>query len=465
MNKIVILGLGSIASGLLPLLVKKYNPMHITVVGGDDRNIHVAAQLGVPCIIEPLNPHNYPTVLSRLLSSGDMLVNLSVNVSSQALVTWCHEHDVLYLDTCIEPWEGYYTDTSIPPERRSNYSLRQDILDLRSELRLKSADPGATAIMAHGANPGLVNHFVKRALLHVADKYAPHLLMNVPQTQAAWSDFARDVGLKVIHIAERDTQTPRNPKQVGEFVNTWSVDGFISEGLQPSELGWGTHEKHWPSDANRYTWGCKSAIWLNRPSCSTRVRTWTPQEGPFVGFLITHNEAISISDYLSSAGYRPTVHYAYHPCDSAVLSVHEMQGKNYQEQDRKRLIVDEIESGVDELGVLLMGTVNGEHYTYWYGSVLDIHTARQLAPHNNATSLQVVAPVLAGIEYAFANPRLGIVEADDLPHEQILCNTDPYMGQLVGKFSDWTPVKDRGVLYPEQLDTTDPWQFINFRVV
>jgi homospermidine synthase len=27
------------------------------------------------------------------------------------------------------------------------------------------------------------------------------------------------------------------------FVNTWSVEGFVSEGLQPAELGWGTHEK------------------------------------------------------------------------------------------------------------------------------------------------------------------------------------------------------------------------------
>jgi homospermidine synthase len=77
----------------------------------------------------------------------------------------------------------------------------------------------------------------------------------------------------------------------------------------------------------------------------------------------------------------------------------------------------------------------------------------------------VVAPVLAGILYAIDNPMLGIVEADELPHEQILAITDPYMGQMTGSWTDWTPLKDRGRLFVEDVDTTDPWQFKNFRVV
>ncbi len=47
-----------------------------------------------------------------------------------------------------------------------------------------------------------------------------------------------NLGVRVIHIAERDTQIANIPKQAGEFVNTWSVDGFIGEGSQPAELGW-----------------------------------------------------------------------------------------------------------------------------------------------------------------------------------------------------------------------------------
>ena len=103
--------------------------------------------------------------------------------------------------------------------------------------------------------------------------------------------------------------------------------------------------------------------------------------------------------------------------------------------------------------------------TYWYGSVLDIEVARNLVPHNNATSLQVVAPVLAGILWAIENPCQGILESDELPFEDILAITDLYMGQLAESWSNWTPLQDRGLLFPEDLDLDDPWQFKNFRVV
>ena len=104
-------------------------------------------------------------------------------------------------------------------------------------------------------------------------------------------------------------------------------------------------------------------------------------------------------------------HYAYHPCDDAVLSLHELAGKNWQLQDEKRLMMDEIAEGIDELGVLLMGHARG---AYWYGSQLSIDEARRLAPHNNATSLQVTAAVLAGMVWAIENPRAGIVEPDEM---------------------------------------------------
>ena len=454
-GKIGILGFGSIGSGLIPLLLKYFPAHQISIMGGDARNRAIAVENDIEHTIQPLRVGNYQEILDNWLVPGDFLVNLSVDVSSLDLVKYCREHDILYLDTVVEPWAGFYTDNSLPPERRSNYALRQEVLDFRTTV----GTPGPTAVIAHGANPGLVNHFVKRALCTISRDRAGQEVS--PTSREEWVALAENLGLRVIHIAERDTQTPITPKMPGEFVNTWSVDGFVSEGLQPSEMGWGNHEKYLPPDGNTYDWGCRSSIWLNRPGCTTRVRSWTPQEGTYHGWIITHNESISIADYFTSMqGYRPTVHYAYHPCDSAVLSMHELAGKNYTPQSMQRLIVDEVVSGVDELGVLLMGNFGA----YWYGSLLDIDTARELAPHNNATSLQVVAPVLAGILWAIEHPTQGILEADELPHEEILTITDPYMGKLVGSYTSWTPLQDRGVLFPEDLDYDDPWQFKNFRV-
>jgi homospermidine synthase len=155
------------------------------------------------------------------------------------------------------------------------------------------------------------------------------------------------------------------------------------------------------------------------------------------------------------------VHYAYHPCDDAVLSVHELAGKNWHPQAGQRLMMDEIVSGIDELGVLLMGHAKG---AYWYGSQLSIEEARRLAPYNNATSLQVTAAVLGGLIWAIENPRAGIVEPEQLDHERVLAVARPYLGTLTGAFTDWTPLLDRGALFPEDVDAADPWQFKNVRV-
>ncbi len=469
-GRLVILGFGSIGQGVLPLILRHIAVPRerITIVTAEPRGREVAAEYGIRFDETPATRENYGSLLTPLLGEGDFLLNLSVDVSSVALMRLCQELGCLYLDTVVEPWAGGYTDPSLTPSQRSNYAMREEALALRP-----MAQGGPTAVTAHGANPGLVSHFVKRALLDIArdvgarDTGSPVANPPPDMDRAAWALLAESLGVKAIHIAERDTQVGSRPKRPGEFVNTWSVDGFTGEGCQPAELGWGTHERHFPADGHRHGFGCDAAIYLARPGASTRVRTWTPLAGPIHGFLITHNESISLADYYTVRGadgaprYRPTAHYAYHPCDDAVLSVHEFAGRNWEMQPEKRLMTDEIKSGMDELGVLLMGHAKG---AYWYGSRLTIEEARRVAPHNNATSLQVTAAVLAGVIWALENPRAGVVESDELDHARILEICAPYLGEVVGVYSDWTPLQGRGVLFPEDVDAADPWQFKNVRV-
>ncbi len=461
-GRLVMVGFGSIGQGVLPLILRHIDMPReqITIVTAEERGHDVANEFGITFIKQALTRENFKSVLDPLLGEGDFLCNLSVDVSSVALIHYAQEKGAFYLDTCIEPWVGGYTDPSLTPSQRSNYALRESALALREQYK-----NGPTAVLTHGANPGMVSHFVKEALLNIARDTGRDAA--VPADRAGWAALAKDLGVKVIHVAERDTQLANIPKQRDEFVNTWSIDGFVGEGCQPAELGWGSHEKALPPDGRRHDFGCDAAIYLMRPGASTRVRTWTPGEGPFHGFLITHNEAISLADYYTvrdgdKVVYRPTAHYAYHPSDDAVLSVHEVAGKNWEMQSRKRLMMDEIVSGVDELGVLLMGHEKG---AYWYGSVLSIDEARELVPHNNATSLQVTVAVLSGMIWAIENPRAGLVEADHLDHARIMEISRPYLGKMVGAYSDWTPLQDRGKLFAEDIDTDDPWQFKNFRVV
>jgi len=462
-GRLVIVGFGSIGQGSLPLILRHFDidPARISIITADDRGRDVAEKHGVSFTINPLTPENYRQILTPLLGAGDFLLNVSVDVSSLALIEFCWERGALYLDTCIEPWAGGYTDPALTPSLRSNYALREQALALRA----RAPQGASTAVITHGANPGLVSHFIKVGLLNIARDSG--LDVAEPASREDWAALAQRLDVKVMHVAERDTQVANVPKKVGEFVNTWSIDGFVGEGCQPAELGWGSHERHWPHDGMRHEFGCDAAIYLMRPGASTKVRTWTPKEGPFHGYLITHNESISTADFYSvkdggAVAYRPTVHYAYHPCDDAVNSLHELAGKNWQMQPETRLMGAEIVDGIDELGVLLAGHGKG---AYWYGSQLSIGEARSLAPHNSATSLQVTSAVLGAMVWALENPARGMVEPEEVDYRRVLDIAHPYLGPVVGAYTDWTPLDGRGQLFPEDLDHGDPWQFKNIRVI
>lgn len=463
---VVMIGFGSIGRGTLPLIERHFNydPGRFIVIDPDDSHRDLLDRRGIRYIKESVTRENYQALLTPLLTEGSgqgFCVNLSVDTSSLDIMRLCRSLDVLYIDTVVEPWAGHYTDPNLSIAGRSNYALRETIL------AEKHKNPGGTtAISCCGANPGMVSWLVKQALLNIA-KDVGHTAP-VPETRNGWAQLMHDLGVKGIHIAERDTQRSRDPKPRGVFVNTWSVEGFISEGLQPAELGWGTHEKTMPLSGHKHDSGCGAAIYLDRPGAGTRVRSWTPTARAQYGFLVTHNEAISIADYFTQynlagqATFRPTCHYAYHPCDDAVLSLHEMAGAGWRPQSEFDILTeDEIVDGIDELGVLIYGHSKN---AYWYGSQLSIEETRRIAPYQNATGLQVTSSVLAGMVWALENPGAGIVETDDMDFKRCLQVQLPYLGPVIGVYTDWTPLQNREALFPEDLDHDDPWQFRNILV-
>lgn len=460
-GQLVLIGFGSIGQAVLPVLFRELGltPDRVCVLKATPDASGIARALGVKVLAMALREDNHAQVLRPLLGRGDFLLNLSLDVSSQALIALCRDIGALYLDTCNEPWPGRYDNPELPPHRRSNYAMREELLAMRMD-----RSGGPTAVVTQGANPGLISALFKQALLNMADELG--FSWGPPHDRTGWADLARELGVRVVHVAERDTQLALRRKRRDEFVNTWSVDGFIDEALQPAELGWGTHERHWPGDAARHAEGCGAAIYLGRPGIRTRVRSWTPLEGAYQGFLVTHAESITLADYFSLREddrlvYRPTVHYAYRPCDDAVLSLQEVCDREGARPAARRIARDEIDSGVDELGVLVMGHPRG---AYWYGSRLSIAQARALAPYNNATTLQVVAGILGGMAWALRHPEAGVVEPEQIDHRTVLDRARPYLGEVVGAWSDWTPLKDRSRLFPQAMDASDPWQFINFRV-
>jgi homospermidine synthase len=462
---IVLIGFGSIGKGTLPLIERhfKFDKKRLVVIDPDDKDRKLLDDRGIRFIHQAVTKDNYRHLLTPLLTNNGgqgFCVNVSVDTSSLDIMVLCREIGALYIDTVVEPWIGFYFDPKLGPEARSNYALRETIL---AERRRKPGGP--TAVSCCGANPGMVSAFVKQALIN--DAKDTGLKFKIPKTREEWCRLAKKAGVKGIHIAERDTQRAKQPKPADVFVNTWSVEGFISEGMQPAELGWGTHEKWMPGNGRRHKTGCGAAIYMLQPGAETRVRSWTPTAKAQYGFLVTHNESISIADFFTlrrgrKTIYRPTCHYAYHPCNDAVLSLHELFGQaGKHQQDVHILDENEIADGIDELGVLLYGHKKN---AYWYGSQLSIDETRAVAPYQNATGLQVTSAVLAGMVWALENPKAGIVEADEMDYRRCLEVQMPYLGPVIGAYTDWTPLDGRPGLFPDDIDKRDPWQFKNVLV-
>ncbi len=367
-----------------------------------------------------------------------------------------------------------------PAEKFLTQSLLEKSLYIR-QMRLlelsRDWKDAPTAVVDHGANPGLITHFVKQGLLDIAASTCADKKVSPEDEQeitllAKNRDFAhlaKKLGVKVIHCSERDTQVANRAKEVNEFVGTWSIEGLREEGTAPVEIAWGTHESKLPPLAHIPPYGPKNVILLPQMGINTWVRSWIPDE-EIVGMAIRHGESYGLSKLLTvweddKPVYRPTVHYAYMPCHDTLSSLCELRGRNYELQPRLRIMTNEITSGEDIMGALLMGH---SYNSWWTGSALSIEETRSLAPGQNATTLQVAAGIVAAILWMLENPREGIKTPEDLPHDFVLDIARPYLGKFISTPSDWTPLKNRKIFFKESpavKHNPDPWQFENFQFV
>ncbi|MBU1809045.1 MAG: saccharopine dehydrogenase NADP-binding domain-containing protein [Candidatus Omnitrophica bacterium] len=474
-NKILVIGYGSVSKCTLPVLFKhiKIPYKNVTVIDFVDQRgaIREWTNKGVKFFRTKITPMNMATELARHIGTGGLIIDLAWNIGCTDILTWCHDNRVLYVNTSIEEWDPYADIHNKTPMQKSLYYRHMIIREMISGWGSDST----TAVVDHGANPGLISHFTKRGLVDIAckaikDKTTPKSSVKALEKYLQDSDFARiamELDVKVIHCSERDTQIANKPKSVDEFVGTWSIEGLREEGISPAEMGWGTHEDKLPALAHIPHYGPKNQIFLARMGMNTWVRSWIPDQ-EIVGMVIRHGEAFGISDLLTvwkgkKAVYRPTVHYAYMPCHETISSLHELRARNYELQPKWRIMNDEITDGEDILGALLMGH---KYNSWWTGSALSIKESRRLVPHQNATTLQVAIGVISAALWMIENPKKGFCLPDDLPHKYVLDIAKPYLGRFISEASSWTPFSNYQVFFKEnkaaKLDADNVWSFRNF---
>lgn len=262
-RRLLVIGCGGVSQCTLPLLIDyfllKNRLTTITIIDALDQRIKLDEYLKryeqIRYQQELITQCNYQEILSRYLSAGDILLDLAYNLETRCLLKWCHDHQVCFVNTSVELWNPFGEAYRNDPRLLTLYHRQMQLLDMQNDPKWKQNGP--TAILDHGCNPGLVSHFVKRGLIDMAEhvlKQADQYLSLNEQDELElavrtknYPQLAYLLGIKTIHISERDTQLTKDPKKVNEFVNTWSIEGLVEEGAAPAEMGWGTHERDLPN--------------------------------------------------------------------------------------------------------------------------------------------------------------------------------------------------------------------------
>lgn len=473
-GRIVITGFGVVAHAVLSLLPRhlRVPARRITVIDFADREDVLQPWIakGLRFVRERITPLNLARLLSTHVEAGGLIIDLAWSIDCFEILQWAHHHGVRYVNASLESWDPEDEIQTRSLYEKSLYSRYVRLLELT-----RRWSDGPTAVIDHGANPGLVSHFVKKGLLDIAKAALREERLAVPRRREVrrclrhglFAELARALEVRVIHCSEWDTQRASVPKRPDEFVGTWAIQGMWDESISPSELGWGTHERELPPHALQPAEGPRNQIILPRMGLNTQVRSWVPGQD-IVGMVVTHGESFGVSHALTVHEdgvpvYRPTVHYAYLPCNDSQVSLHELRCRNYELHPRQRIMGKEITAGMDLFGALLMGH---PFDSWWTGSILSIAQARRLVPGVNATAIQVAAGVLAAVLWVERNPRRGFHLPEALPHEEILRDARPYLGRFISTRSDWTPLRRHRVYFGEnpeaRADHDDPWQFRNF---
>lgn len=459
-NKLLIIGCGSIGTALLPLLIKfiVMPPSNITVC---DKNANRFARisqfvsLGVKTKHVKITKDNVDKLIINELGFGqdDIIIDASYEINTEYMFNLCSASGISFINSAVEIWEKE------PDLKEVDYTFYNRFKLLETKNKLNNVKSN-NFIVSLGCNPGNVNIWTLYALDKI-NKQKDNFQYKT------YAELAQKMGLKTIHISEKDTQIINKPKRENEYVNSWASDSisWYDEAFGFLEIGWGTHEKKIPENLNQNLSNDYQII-IEGIGCESFAYTYTPICKNVIGMLIRHEEtftickALSLTDSSGKITYKPSVYYIYKPNDSAVASTLEARANNNQPQPTGRLMTDDIIEGRDELGVTLFFE-DGD--IYWIGSLLDIKEARLLYDNQydgivNATVTQVVAGYIGGIFHLIESIEQkkyqGLLLPEDLPIAQFIKRTRPMLGPFgLMEVTDWDV---------DCADQKNLWQFHDF---
>lgn len=430
-NKIVIFGYGLVGKSFLRLLKNEIdfdiNNLYVVDMSKDEKDEFLnVGGLKDNFITAHIQKQNYQDIYSNLLSENDIMIDFLEHTKNIDSLTWCLNNGIFYLSTSDGSW----------PEDDESTSSYDNFLLLRN-LQSKYLNNYPTATVEIGCNPGIVSLFTKQGIKEIVN-VNKHLLSSDEIKEITkylnnnnYNKISELLQIEAIIISDYDTLKVDEDLITNDILyNTWSPLGLFDESISLVELSLGTafpinnikpHIKIYnPNDGY---------CMLNLRGVDTLENTYSPH-GNFDGHIITHEETLTIANYLTvrendNLVYMPTVYFSYRPNEYAFKSLANVKDSGYKKPTNLVKLTDTLKTGGEYVGVILISKRFGNYY---FGSGVEINELKKTYKKETPTIIQVTATAISAFKWLINNPKKGIMFPEDLPEEFILNEAKKYLG-------------------------------------
>lgn len=459
-GKIVQFGFGAVGKSFYEKIAKeiKFNENKYFVISMDKQEFTAYINLGgiVSNFIQAeITKDNFQEIFGKLLSSGDLLIDFADTVGTKDICDWCASNNIMYINTGEADWpENWYS------------ILNENLIKNKLKEKYKNSNflNKHPIVLQHGNNPGLVSHFVKAGLEYIVNsQFRKDTQLKTLIKNNKFNEVAQKLGVTVIHVNDIDLQQIKDDYNDNKLFNTWCIDSFFFEALSEATISIGTNEKIDYEDECKLLDYENGFIELKKLAVEKSCNTYYPN-GEFEGFLIPHEETITISKSLEVKNgnkviYRPSVMFIYSPCKYAKrylkhakvneypnpdpnkpLDCENLDGetiiRGYQYPQESQIVYKEnILSGTEYVGVLIMG----EHFDpVWVGNRIELPFLYK-NPKDSYWQTPTITPVamsaLSAICWMIKNKdKGGIYFPDDInEYKDIIKIAEKYISKTIFK--------------------------------
>ena len=404
-------------------------------------------------IVMHVDSTNFEDLMEGIgFQKGDVIIDLSTSTPTYYFIKMCFIKGYHYINTSIE-------DTSDKMLGQSIDSQQQTVAEIASLF-----DTNKSNILTEcGQNPGLIQHYVLYALNEIRKRKSKNKKDDF--RQKTMRKIITDYKIGTILMSEIDNmRLKKDTRNMDDVIiyNTWSVNGFIFESVDNTELVRGVSNQYIqpfiPKECMNdllmkiYNVSKRDVIFLNKNGLKTSLNSICPvlnKKGEMVftnfrGKLIHHGEIFELARYFGANA--PFMSYVYENSPYMDESI-ENFFKNYPSstEDDLWVYVNQVDTfrvfdnmkgdkmiGHDSIGCTIFCGEEKIEEIFWCGSILsdrDENVDEAFTP----TIVQVAAGVLSGLSYILEpeHKNMGWVEPTDLDTLYMLNKSVP----LLGKFS------------------------------